>query len=518
MSTAQGAMPQPKSGFGIIKTPEQCAFIHELSTTNNSICLNAVAGSGKTSTLVLACNEIKPLAGHILALAFNKKNAMDLEKKLPPAVDCMTLNSLGHRAWQQRIGKRLFLNDKKIGEICSKICEEFNCKDNWAAIKNLVVHAKNVGLVPSSVKDAYPIVPDNEEEWEYLIQQHSLDDFPDLIAAARKALTESIKQALEGTIDFSDQLYMTCIFRAKMPQYRTVMVDEAQDLSEIQHELISRCVLPGGRLIAVGDPKQAIYGFRGAHSSSMSILSQRFAMKQMPLSYCFRCPQVVIKMAQSIIPQIQWPEGTITGTFMDYDRKWSLSELKPGSTILCRNIAPLVRMGMECLRASKPCWVAVRDVGAPLLRAAKELKSQGDWSTPQLFQSINDWKDQKRLIANGNLELIARAEDTADALAFVVEVAAAQMPGEIEAHLKALFTKEPESGALMLTTIHRSKGMEWPVVYLLDPWRIPAKFAQRAAENDPQGCAWMLEQERHLRYIAYTRAQRELYFISYEEY
>lgn len=498
------------------KTQEQSDFIQVLKVEQCSIALNAVAGSGKTTTLVLACNELQPKAGTMLALAFNKKNAVDLEKKLPNAVDCMTLNSLGHRAWQQRVGKRLTLDDKKVGTIASKVCKDYGLEDSWAELKNLVNHAKNVGLVPEPIASGgscIGLVQDEVEEWENLIALHNIEESDDLIPAAREVLKQSIKQALDGCIDFQDQLYMTCCFRAKMPQYQTVMVDEAQDLSEIQHELISRCVKEGGRLIAVGDPKQAIYGFRGAHSNSMEVLSQRFSMKQMTLSYSFRCPRIVIQMAQKIVPQIQCPENTPMGIFQDFGiDKWDCQKLKAGSTVICRNVAPLVRLGLQCFRANVSCWVAVRDMGAPLIKACKDLEG----STPtELFNSINAWIEKKKIFANGNLEIISRAEDTADALKYVVEQGGCSSPGDVETKLRQLFSKD--SGSILLTTIHRAKGAEWPIVYLLDPWRIPARFCVRAAENDPEGCGWMLDQERNLRYIAYTRAMKELYFISYRE-
>ena len=505
----------------IQQTAEQSAFIKALSEESYSIALNAVAGSGKTTTLVLAAQALKPKPNQVLALAFNKKNAQDLEKKMPPAVDCMTLNALGHRAWQQRIGKRLFLNDRKVGEIASELCKEQQVEDSWADLKNLIVQAKNVGLVPSDMTGCVSMVEDSEENWNDLIAKHNIEDFKGLIPLARKGLRKSIAQALQGTIDFADQLYMTACYKAKMPQYPIVLVDEAQDLSEIQHELIARCVAEGGRLIAVGDPKQAIYGFRGAHSNSMEVLKTQFSMTELGLTCSFRCPQAVIRLAQEIVPQItclpEAPEGLAIwlDTRKDDDkdsRSWAVTDLKPDSVILCRNIAPLIKLGFECFRNSVSCWVAVRDIGAPLIKASKELDGE---NAKELYDSISQWYEKKVLFANSNLELISRAEDVAEALRFVVESINAKSAGDIEDQLRRLFSKD--GGSLTLTTIHRAKGLEWDRVYLLDPWRIPAKFAVRAANNDPAGCGWMLEQEAHLRYIALTRAKQELYFISYPE-
>lgn len=494
-------------------TTEQRDFAAELLSGTSSINLNAVAGSGKTTTLVYAANMLKPTAGQVMALAFNKKIAMELEKKLPGAIDCMTLNSLGHRAWQQRLGRRLTLNDRKVGEICSKLCKEHDIGDSWKSLKDMVIKAKDAGLVPDSgiTKGMFPILPDTQESWYDIIPAHSIEGGEDLIPIARKALIESIGEALRGTIDFGDQLYMTCITKAKLPQYELVLVDEAQDLSEIQHELISRCVKPGGRLIAVGDPKQAIYGFRGAHSQSMEILAARFGSKEMGLTCTFRCPKAIVELARRIVPQIHCLESAEEGEIFR-PKNWTPSDLKEGSAVVCRNIAPLVKLGFACFRENVSCWVVGRDIGAPLIKAAKELNGT---SPAELNASIANWLAQKSAIANGNLELISRAQDTAEALYFVVSSSNARHNGEVVEQLQRLFSKE--GGSITLSTIHRAKGLEWDIVYFLDSWRVPAKFAQRAADNDPQGCAWMLEQEENLRYIAVTRAKKELHFINYEQ-
>lgn len=497
-------------------TAEQRAFAEELLTGKTSISLNAVAGSGKTSTLVWAANLFKPRPGQMMALAFNKKIAQELEKRMPPAVDCLTLNGLGHRAWQQRLGKRLNLDDKKLGNICSQVVKENQCSDSWKALRDLCARAKDAGLVPDSpiTKSFYSILTDTTENWFSLISAHSIEGGEDLIPLARKVLISSISEALKGTIDFSDQLYMTCIAKARLPQYEIVLVDEAQDLSEIQHELISRCVTPGtGRIIAVGDPKQAIYGFRGAHNKSMEVLSLRFNSKALGLTCTFRCPSAIVLLAKEIVPAIHCPEGAEEGLIVRHENdKWSPKTLLSGSTVLCRNIAPLIRLGFQCFREEVSCWVVGRDLGKGLIKAAKELSG---FSPKELHDSVRAWHDQKKTIANSNLELISQADDTAEALHFVIESSKATSPGDIIHQLERLFSKE--GGSITLSTIHRSKGLEWDIVYILDSWRMPARFAMKAAANDPEGAGWMLEQEKHLKYIAVTRARKELHFISYEE-
>lgn len=495
----------------INQTQEQQSFIEALSQGHSSITLDAVAGSGKTTTLVLAAQALNPKPSQVLALAFNKKIATELEKRLPKSIDVRTLNGLGHRAWGDFLKRRLTLNNDKLGTICSEVCKELDIGEHWRSLLTLTQKAKEAGLAPNTTQGCIGLMKDEMESWAWLIAQHNIENGEKLISAARKVLSKSILSALGGEIDFSDQLYMPAIFRAPMPQYPIVLVDEAQDLSEIQHELIAR-VAKHGRLIAVGDPKQAIYGFRGAMSNSMEVLSNKFNSQRLSLSYTFRCPKVLVKMAQEIVSNIKCPDGAENGAFFDLGQDWTPEDLAPNSAILCRNIAPLLKLGIQCFRAGISAHIVGRDIGAALIKAAKELSGS---STKELHDSVRDWQGKKRILANGNMQVMAKADETAEALHFVIEQAKAQSPHEVENQLKKLFSKD--NGSITLSTIHRAKGLEWDQVYLLDSWRIPQKFAQVAVENDPEGCAWMLEQEQNLKYIAITRARKKLIFIEYEK-
>jgi superfamily I DNA/RNA helicase len=68
-----------------------------------------------------------------------------------------------------------------------------------------------------------------------------------------------------------------------------------------------------GRIIAVGDRNQAIYGFRGAHSASMDEIKKRFNARTLPLSVSYRCPQAVVLKAREWVERIEWAEGAEDG-------------------------------------------------------------------------------------------------------------------------------------------------------------------------------------------------------------
>src|ERR1019366_3050324 len=83
-----------------------------------------------------------------------------------------------------------------------------------------------------------------------------------------------------------------------------VKVDEVQDLNPVNHALLDKLVKQ--RLIAVGDPWQSIYGFRGAMQSGMATLAAKFATTPTNLSISFRCPRAVVEAARWRVPHFKW--------------------------------------------------------------------------------------------------------------------------------------------------------------------------------------------------------------------
>jgi F-box protein 18 (helicase) len=84
-------------------TPEQAAIIEAARDTKENLLINALAGAAKTSTLVMIAQALP--VGPILSLAFNKRIAEEMKKRLPGHVDCRTLNAIGHRVWAAAVGK-----------------------------------------------------------------------------------------------------------------------------------------------------------------------------------------------------------------------------------------------------------------------------------------------------------------------------------------------------------------------------------------------------------------------------
>src|SRR6266446_8204374 len=103
-------------------TDEQLAILSAATESGDNLMLNALAGTGKTSTLELVERAVK--AKPILYLVFNKKNADEATKRMLSTTTVRTFNSLGHRIWAQSCSSNLRLDSKKSGNILRELITE----------------------------------------------------------------------------------------------------------------------------------------------------------------------------------------------------------------------------------------------------------------------------------------------------------------------------------------------------------------------------------------------------------
>lgn len=478
-------------------TAEQLAIIEAAVSTKDSLLLNALAGAAKTTTLELICKALP--VSPILSLAFNKRIAEEMTKRLPGHVKCQTLNSVGHRVWMQTCAKKIYLNKDKTYELLRQRIETLSRKqksdawDDFAFLRKSISTAKLSGYIPSGkfpnaqrLTDRIEVSnggwienEDAENDWQWLI-----DD----------VLTESIKQAYQGHIDFDDQIYMPTLFGGTFPKFPLVMVDEAQDLSALNHAMLDKLVTQ--RLIAVGDPYQSIYGFRGAVHSGMSKLQSKFSMLEMGLSISFRCPIEIVKRARFRAPHMQWPDWAKEGSVATLDQ-WSAATIPDASAIICRNNAPLFYLALRLLRAGRGIHLVGSDIGPGLVRALKKLGPE-NLSQQETIHAIDRWEAE----ALKKTKSKAATADKADCLRVFANFG--DTLSAAIAYAEGLFKS---SGPIQLLSGHKAKGLEWGTVYHLDPWRIPSSYAESEEER---------EQELNVRYVIETRAKENLYLCTVE--
>ena len=109
-------------------------------------------------------------------------------------------------------------------------------------------------------------------------------------------------------------IWFPFVYRLNVGKFDVVFVDEAQDLNQAQIAMVLSANKMDGRIIAVGDPAQSIYQFRGADSEAIPNFINKLGAKTLPLSVTYRCPKRVVSLAQEIVPDIMASPGAKDGT------------------------------------------------------------------------------------------------------------------------------------------------------------------------------------------------------------
>jgi len=234
-------------------TEEQSAIIHAATITTDNLLVSALAGAAKTSTLVLLAEALPDLK--ILALCFNKKIAVEMQERMPRNCTCQTLNSLGHRIWQDAIGRRLRIESSKVYDITSAYMETLSPEEKkilyprMADLMNTVRFGKACGFIPEGTPRMKALM--REQEF-FAHLDEKLTEEEELLVV--HVTSESIKQAWQGICDYDDQILMPTLGIGAFPRYPLILIDEAQDLSALNHAMLKKLVTK--RIIAVGDACQ----------------------------------------------------------------------------------------------------------------------------------------------------------------------------------------------------------------------------------------------------------------------
>lgn len=252
----------------------------------------------------------------------------------------------------------------------------------------------------------------------------------------------------------------------------------------------------------------SIYGFAGADTKSFTKLENLPNTVKLPLSVCYRCGSEIVKLAKTIMPQIEAHEGSKPGLV---DRDASVKNIEDGDMVLCRQTYPLVRLCMQFLREGRKATIMGGDIGKNLVKLIEDTERKREEHTIQnMFNHL--YADLDKLattIAKRERITVEEARDTsthkvAEEKVEVIELLAqgCDQVVDVVKKIETIFSDNMEG--IILSTIHKSKGLESDKVYIIHEELMPSKYAKQD---------WEKEQERNLRYVAYTRAKSLLGFI-----
>lgn len=490
-------------GKGKTWSAYQEAIFEEFSAGSGHLVIEAVAGSGKTTTILEGIRRIRP-GLRVLFCAFNRETADVLAAKVPAGVDANTTHGVGFRAvrWAWRkLFPKIDLDGKRERKLALAL--ERRAGAEWSnedrdAMLALVGFAKAWVLWdPARLRKMaahYAIEP----------ARRTMDE---IVARAVEVIVASMEPA--PFISYDDMTFLPVALGLRPKAYDLVVVDETQDLNRSQVELALMSLAPGGRIVAVGDSRQAIYAFRGADKDSMKRLVKRLGAKTMPLSVTYRCPPEVVAHVQRYVPHIEPSPAAAPGLVAPATAKDMLAGWGVGDFVLSRVNAPLVRLCVRAWRRNIPAVVLGKDVG----RVVREMVDRyaGD-TVGGLIEHVVAWgaREEVRLTKAQKEDQIDMVRDRVETIVALCEDMASL--GDLRVRIDRLFAEPQKAGRdghktgvdlatkLVFASTHKAKGLEADAVWVL----------QRTYLRDDS------EEEQNLYYVACTRAMRRLHLVTWD--
>lgn len=493
---------------------QQAIFDAVEDIDGGNLAVRARAGTGKTTTICEAIRHM-PRRGKILVCAFNRDIRDTLASKLPMGVDVLTTHGLGLRAL--KAGAERSRHDKdKLKRMVGERWPAIDAGPWRSAATKLIARAKATlartheeidatvdaagicleDLVPRARRSPHGLSPDQAAELRALL----VEACSELLLACGEAVDAH---------DFDDMLWLPVVHGWSPGRWDWVVVDEAQDLSRVQLELIASALAPGGRLLVVGDDRQAIYRFRGADARAFDALAERFGCRILPLSITYRCPTSVVDLARKLVPDYEAGEGAPAGEVGQLGQL-DPRALKPGDFVISRKNAPLVRHAIAALAAGVPAAIAGRDLAKDLGTILAGISRRCGGNRERVISTLTEHY-QRRLAEASKRDLDpGPIGDELDCLLALLD--AREVVQESIDLLDKLCTERPEN-VVLFSSVHKAKGLERDRVFLL----MGTFRASFSGHVDPRaGKRGDSAEELNLLYVAATRAKRSLVLVAGE--
>jgi DNA helicase-2/ATP-dependent DNA helicase PcrA len=275
-----------------------------------NLLVDAVPGSGKTRVIVARCEALLAegvAASEILLLTFSRRAVGELRERLKRALgpnalpDIRTFHGFAarllaesgdagpaRRLLSEPAERALFesvVSERALPSLPAGVARSARFREAASARVDEIRRSSRIAIARLAAR-ATPRVADLialEERQVLLREQLGVADYDDLVARAVELA------ALPGS----------AVANALRSRYRHVLVDEFQDTDPLQLALLE-CF--DAEIFAVGDPGQAIYGFRGAARDAMQRAESALAMTRLALDESFRCPANICELARSVEP------------------------------------------------------------------------------------------------------------------------------------------------------------------------------------------------------------------------
>ena len=483
----------------IVGSTQQTAIWHAVENAAYHIIVDALAGSGKTFTIVYALQFISS-DKKVHLCAFNTDIADEIKSRIPDGFSASTMNSFAFS--QVKNAMRVVFNKNKLYDILETLIPQ---KEKDTQFLTQAAY-QLVNLVKSNLLDIT-----QDKVLDDLCEKHSIevnDSRNQVYNIARNAYKESIKQ--KGIVDYMDQVFFVYCFNLPVAQYDIFFGDEIQDWNPLQQHIMLRAIEHGGRFIGVGDRNQAIYGFSGADCNSIANLTDMLkktkkTVESLPLTVTRRCPKSHVALAKAIVPSIEAMDNAIEGYVESMALDKAVSMIMPGNMGICRRNAPLISIAYKLIRDGKTVVVKGRNIGEGLISLINKLKPT---DTSDLVAKAEAYraKESEKLIAKGKKgeNALESLNDKINTLIQFVDNNDDNSVNSVRRSIETMFSEQNVANAIVLSSVHRAKGLESEDVFIFEYDRIELKLTNLEFQA----------QEKNLHYIALTRSKKNLYLVA----
>lgn len=481
-------------------TNEQEVIFREVIGDDYHATIRAVAGSGKTTTIRELANRVSELddSVNVIFLAFMKSVVQEFYNKVGKSLYTMnTIHSEGYKIVRSCYPGVGFMNDnlEVIREWMANEGVRQGLIENYWYVKtfsNIVGICKHhIDLdESSSVGGAIWVLKSYDVKVNPAIKGYELVSH---VGLALEFIGWWRNNFYFHGIDYNDMVWLPVVLGlVDRPMFDVVIVDEVQDLNPVQHELIK---LIGDRVIAVGDPKQAIMGFSGAMESGYDSMVKWMkgsgrGFKEFDLSYSFRCPKSHVELAKKFnegMKSVRRDEGVLkhVGVGEMYRELKDEAGERKLTMVLCRNNKPLIELAAKLIG-----WgLDVSFTDGNVLKAVANVIKRND----ERQIRIKVQKLELKVMFNGDHYFRYMLDIYSVALALLGMFDS----DKVRQALNLIWSIKPDGKRIKLSTVHKAKGLECGRVFIYMPELI------KLGEG----------QEDNLAYVALTRSLDEMFIV-----
>lgn len=472
-----------------------------------SFKINAVAGSGKTTTLLEYAKKNSNL--NILYLAYNKSLQISLQEKLHEYnlnnMQISTIHALAYskiQAYQYNLAHDL--KAQVIERILCDFEEKINQKKGYypipeyiALIKDLVNFYCNSSLIAldSKLLDSYKKQSDLSAKILELINK----DSSRVLAHLKHILSAMKNKQIDATHDFYLKMFYLNKKVSTNLGYDLILVDEAQDISDVMIGIVEA---QNCRRIYVGDSFQQIYSFRYALNALNKI-----ELPSYELTHSFRFSNTYAKTLERNLNTLYKINDTkplnINGTENETKIGEEAIDFDKQFTVISRSTFGLVQEIVHYIQEDKKIYF---EGGY----GSYSFMNQTVYSIFYLKQKKNDritLDEIKDFESIYELEQFAKDTKNQDYLNVIKFINAyGDNIFDINKKIKEKLTTKKEDADILFTTTHKSKGLEYDQVVMTNDF-----ISKKEISNPKNNLSHLrINEELNIYYVAATRAKKAI--------